>query len=229
MLRNAIIFIALVVLVIGFIAAGVVEKLIRLNQRPAFSYEQIHQNLERKDRQLPHNALLLLGDSHVAGICEGCLSRPALNFGIGGDTVVGLSHRIHSYTSTREPTNIAILEIGSNDILWEHKTDLTKDYTELLQRLSALQHVFVFATLPVAKISPRPSYNAHIAHAATQLRAVCAAMKNCSFVVLETIYDNEGYLKAGLYMPDGIHLNEQGYRMWIEHIETLLNDFSNAQ
>jgi lysophospholipase L1-like esterase len=54
-------------------------------------------------------------------------------------------------------------------------------------------------------------------------------MKNCSFVVLETIYDNEGYLKAGLHMPDGIHLNEQGYRMWIEHIETLLNDFSNAQ
>lgn len=224
MTRNVIVLAIVIAVAAGFFMAGWAAKLMRLNHRPLFSYEQMQENFLRKDRQQPHDALLLLGDSHVAGLCEGCLSVPAINLGIGGDTVAGLTRRVHAYQSVREPSNIAIIEIGSNDVMWEHKTELAQDYAVLLQHLSGLKHVFAYATFPIAKTSSKPSYNTRVANAATQLRAACAAMKNCTFVVLENLYDREGYLRDGLHMPDGIHLTEHGYLLWIEHIESMLKN-----
>ncbi|HEY3699043.1 MAG TPA: GDSL-type esterase/lipase family protein [Spongiibacteraceae bacterium] len=197
-------------------------KWLGLKNPPDFTYQQLHAIYQRKDLQHTDRTVLLLGDSHVHALCEGCLDRRALNFGIGGDTVAGLRRRLADYPSIQDASNIAVVEIGANDLLWERTEDLAGQFSQLLDELDRVGYIFVYGVFPVAKTSGKSADNARIAAFNVALEQVCKTHKNCTFAELRSLYSEDGNLKEELHIGDGIHLNASGYQAWIKDLHAQL-------
>lgn len=193
-----------------------------LKNPPDFTYQQLHAIYQRKDLQHTGRAVLLLGDSHMHAMCEGCLDRRALNFGIGGDTVAGLRRRLADYPSIRDASNIAVVEVGANDLLWERTENLAGQFSQLLDELDRVGYIFVYGVFPVARISGKSSDNTRIAAFNVTIEQICKAHKNCTFVELRSLYSADGNLKEDLHIGDGIHLNASGYQAWIKDLHAQL-------
>lgn len=192
-------------------------------EHAGFTYDQLHEIYLRKDGQVAAPTLLLLGDSHVHALCEGCLGMPAVNLGIGGDTIGGLHRRVSSYQAVRNPANLAVVEVGANDLLWHSATDLSKSYADLLQALGGVRHVLVYGVFPLAKSSSQASHNDRISQINSALNEICKQMKNCSFVRIAQFYTEAGFLREDLHGGDGIHLNEKAYRLWADDLRQQLH------
>lgn len=213
----------LISVVVTFLSAPrIAAKLHQSSGHPGFTYDQIHQIYVRKDLQHSGQALLLLGDSHVHALCEGCLDRRALNFGIGGDTIVGLRRRLVDYPSVRDASNIAVVEVGANDLLWEHTTDLPHHFAQLLQDLDSVGYTLVYAVFPMAKSSGKAADIGRINEFNTAIEEICATHKNCAFIRLQALYASDGHLKEEFHIGDGIHLNELGYQAWTADLHAQL-------
>jgi len=187
-----------------------------------FTYDQLHRIYLQKDQQAPANAVLLLGDSHTHALCEACLGVPAVNLGIGGDTVGRLIRRVADYRSVHKPTNLVVVEVGANDVIWEGATDLSDDYRRLLQALEGAGHVLVYEIFPLAQSSQQVRHNKQISAINSTLGGICKQMKNCSVVRVTAFYTESGFLREDLHAGDGIHLNEKAYGLWADDLRQRL-------
>lgn len=213
----------LVVIVLALSAVAVGKwRQARQQQKPQFTYSQLQEGYVQRSAQLPRGAVLLLGDSHVQDLCEACLGRPALNFGIGGDTVDGLQDRIEAYPGARHSSNIAVVEVGGNDVLWHEGADAVEAFPALLGALSALQRVYVYAIFPVASSSKVAARNSHIAETNRAIESECKLQSNCVFVDLKALYTERGFLQEDMHGGDGIHLNAKGYAVWLQDLREKL-------
>ena len=165
--------------------------------------------------------LVLLGDSHVAAgeWHEWLPGARVANRGIPGDDVPGLRRRLPGLGLS--PKHTAVVQVGTNDLLFRDPADVFDDYTALYRELSdlGLRRV-ALTTLPGVNNGVRRTRieAADVAALNDSLRAYAEAPGGPTLLELAgALGTAAGVLPAAL-TDDGVHLRGAGYAAWAEQL-----------
>jgi len=180
----------------------------------------------RMDGNVPAGAVVFIGASHTQGLATDAVAMPSVNYGIGGDTTVGVLIRLPRYRSLDRAAAV-VLSVGMNDLTRRGNNEITANYQRILRALPPGLPIVVTALFPVdAESMPAPPprlTNAQIAGLNRALESLCATDPRCVFVdVGPRLTDKAGNLSKADHVGDGVHLNDEGYRIWIEALRSAL-------
>lgn len=205
---------AVLIFLIGSIFGSILDDTISLISKTPHVSQFYLDKIERLDRFRPKGKFSFFGDSHVEwGPWGERLPFKVANFGVAGDGIDGVSHRIGTATSNR-----VILLIGVNDII------VGKTPNHIAERIGRLiknhiGQVFLLEVMPV-----RGRYGKHN-DAIRRLNRLLgdACTKRCSLVpTWEKLA--VGNQLAQNFTNDGLHLNASGYevlaRVLLQHLRS---------
>lgn len=188
------------------------------------SYQHFMQFQLRADANLPPNAVLFFGDSHVHGLCVPCIAPMGANYGIGTDTAAGVLARIGLYSSVKN-AGVVVLAAGYNDLKRATIEDTISVYRRLLEQVPAQTPVVVSALFPVdSRVATTDGVtNAMIRETNQRLLALCQQRSLCTYVnTAAKLADADGELRPALHVGDGVHLSPDGYAIWIAGLKAAL-------
>lgn len=132
------------------------------------------------------------------------------NFGISGDTTVGLKHRISQVVAAK-PTKV-FLQIGTNDVEFGRYTP-AGIAANIGDCIDALRSGLPGVTVYVESLLPRqPQYDDKV-RAVNALIKAEADKRGLVFIDIYTPFAKDGRLDPSL-TPDDLHLSGQGYLIW---------------
>lgn len=172
----------------------------------------------RMDGNVPDKAVAFVGDSLVQGLYTDAVASPSVNFGIGGDTTIGVLGRLPAYGSLLRASTV-VLAIGVNDLKFRNNGEIIRNYRLILQSLPKTLPLVCSGVLPVAETSQPPGSiaNERVREINVALEALCTEHKRCVFVDIGSkLVDTRGNILTTYYEADGVHLNSAGNRIWIE-------------
>ena len=169
--------------------------------------------------------MVVLGDSLSAGLgLSGSAAFPErlqksletkgikvdmINAGVSGDTASGGRDRLD--WSVPEGTEAVILELGANDALRGTDPDVTRSaLTDILARLKARK----IAVLLCGMLAP-PNYGSEYA---ARFNAIYPELAKSFGVPLYPFFLKGVATEAKLNQPDGLHPNQRGVAIIVEHI-----------
>jgi lysophospholipase L1-like esterase len=189
----------------------------------AAHFDAMRTHLRRVDTQVPPGAVLIIGDSHVQSLWAPAVHARAVNYGIGGDTSVGVAARLADYASLPRAAAL-VLAVGYNDLKRREPAQLAQHYGELLQRLPPHLPVVCSGLLPIdERVRPDlAGLSERIRRANLELARLCSSPPH-RFVDMQTaLADADGQLERALHDGDGVHLNARGYALWTERLREAL-------
>lgn len=199
------------------------------SQRPETT-EHFHRMLRyhlRMDGNVPDGAVVFIGDSLTQGLCTDAVACPSVNYGIGSDTTVGVLMRLPHYRSLLRASAL-VLEIGPNDMNRRDNGQIIENYRRILEAVPPSVPVVCSAILPVNERLTwlrEEGVNARIRGFNALLKALCSENPRWVFVdPTSRLVDAEGNLSARLQVGDGVHLNSDGNRIWIEELRTAVQE-----
>lgn len=168
------------------------------------------------DSGIPDGSTIFIGDSITQGLCVNAVTASAVNFGIGCDTTAGVLERMPKYRSM-ERASALVLAIGVNDLRGDgNDEDAVSRYGRILESIPTNTPVIVSAVLPVVDAS-RPAKlcqtNERIYRFNERIKALCATRSHCLFLDASAAMRDKN-----LHTSDGLHLNGDGYAMWIKEL-----------
>lgn len=186
-------------------------------------YNQMVLFHNRVDKNVPQGVVAFVGDSITQGLAVSAVAPLAVNFGIGGDTTEGVLRRIDSLDSLKR-SSIVVLAIGVNDLKHRSDAEIVSSYNKILHAMHNYPSVLVSAILPVdEKVFQSQGYNTRIAVLNKQILNACFDYENCSFLdVGDKLLNGAGQLDSNYHIGDGLHLNPEGYDVWIEGLKSAL-------
>ncbi|HVN96029.1 MAG TPA: GDSL-type esterase/lipase family protein [Syntrophorhabdaceae bacterium] len=188
-------------------------------------YETMVKFHERMDVNIPKGAAIFVGDSFTQGLCVTAVANPSVNFGIGGDTTLGVLKRLPKYRSL-ERARICILTIGSNDLRRRGNEEILKNYSAIISALPGNLTCLFTAVLPVDEGVRRDlaGRNKRVRELNGDLRKLCEAQGSRCFFIDPTarFADSSGNLRKAYHEDDGVHLNEVGYSLFIEELRGMV-------
>jgi lysophospholipase L1-like esterase len=179
----------------------------------------------------PHksNSVVFLGDSITYGGDWPKLfpGSPVVNRGIGGDTTLGLLHRLDEVIALK-PAKIFLM-IGTNDLCYGRPIPrIVANYDRILERFREelpdtqvyIQNVLpfndnLFPSRGLRKNNEIAKLNEEIFRLATEYRYLYLD-------VASAFTGPDGRLPAK-YTSDGLHLSDAGYLVWREQIRDLVD------
>lgn len=193
------------------------------NYSVIYNYQSMNTMLSRIDQNLNENTTLFIGDSLTQGMAVTNILPYAVNFGIGHDTVNGVLQRIKSYESIKRVAKV-IVTVGINDLRKKPVEAVIVNYIDLLNELEKRhRHVYIHEVLPIdekimgKKLQNKITlFNQHLNKISKSFTNVHFLQKSMEFI------DNTGNLKASLHLGDGLHLNSNGYSIWIKQLKKQL-------
>jgi lysophospholipase L1-like esterase len=206
-----------VVLVLWPAWIGTIAEHVGLKSRDAFYKEKLAGHL-LADGTVPAGAALFIGDSQIQGLDAASVAPAAVNYGIGGDTTMGVLRRMPLYDSLAR-TRVVVLEVGTNDLATASPGEILANYRQIVSMVPARAAIVVSAVLPVsaAKSEERSgkfSRNQAIGEINRGLAEICAARTGCIFLDVDKLADAAGNLAPAFDLGDGLHLSREGYRAW---------------
>lgn len=174
-----------------------------------------------------YGAVIFLGDS-ITEMCEWqefFHEKKTLNRGVSGDDTYGVLDRLPGIIKL-QPEKIFI-SIGVNDLQRHHNSDTVVDnIKEITNTLisETKSKIYLQSILPVIeKRLATGIKNVTINYVNEELRKF-AAENSIEFLDINSVMkDSSGNLSENL-SSDGLHLNGEAYRLWIENIRTKVND-----
>ena len=191
-------------------------------------FHQMLQFHKRMDGNVPEKAVIFIGDSITQGLCVSAIACPAVNYGIGGDTTIGVLKRLNCYNSIKRASAI-VVAIGINDMKYLSNNEIIKNYQTIIDRLPSNIPVIISAILPIDEEirSDCINWNKRIKALNMQLKKLASIKKNIFFVNIGPhLVDNAGNLDDIYHDGDGIHLNSKGNAILIKALKYAI---SNAQ
>jgi lysophospholipase L1-like esterase len=177
----------------------------------------------RVDENNPSNAFIFIGDSLIQGLSVSSIHPVAVNFGIGHDTVNGVSKRTSNYQSLKSASSI-IISVGINDLRKNSVDNVIADYKIMLQQLSRIPHIFIHEVLPIdskvlgAELQRKSLlFNEDLFKLTKEFDNITLLEFSSKFI------DLKGDLKPSLHLGDGLHLNKNGYGIWIQQLKQQLD------
>ncbi|WP_268846183.1 GDSL-type esterase/lipase family protein [Flavobacterium aestivum] len=180
-----------------------------------------------KSEPIVKGKTIFLGDSNTEFADWQKLLNDAtvINRGIAGDNTFGVLARLDDVIN-REPEKLFI-KIGINDISQNIPTDIiVKNITAIIQKVkvkSPSTKIYVHSILPTndnVKNEYPAAYNKNniVSSVNSQIQKL-SAKYNVTYVDINKIFsDKYGKLDLKYATPDGLHLNELGYKTWVEFL-----------
>jgi len=183
----------------------------------------------KKIKKEPHTAKLFIGDSITEGfdLVRFFNDEDVVNMGISGDFTSGVLMRLEAVEKL-QPKTIFIM-IGINDIL-KNVPDarIHENYKKIIVSIRAIcpdAHLFVQSVLPTNNMGGSPESNAlviaRIRDLNTMLDEQCL-VDGATFINLYSIFEMDGTHLNPDYTYDGLHVNEEGYKVWSAFIRQLV-------
>lgn len=173
----------------------------------------------------PAEAILFVGSSSIRfwPTATAFRGNRVINRGFGGAELSDVIHFYELVIKKYAPSKI-FLYAGDNDIEHGKTADqVFEDYKELVGQLRAdlPNSGLIFISIKPSKL--RWEKWPMMAEANQLVREYAASHPNLGFADLATpLLDIEGAPKD-VYLDDGLHLNEQGYRLWQEALAPFLD------
>ncbi|MBI5073925.1 MAG: GDSL family lipase [Nitrospirae bacterium] len=168
--------------------------------------------------------LLFLGDSLIEYFdwSERFPEHEVYNLGIAGETVEGLYCRLAGiFRKVHDPDMVFIMS-GINSLAMGDKgiVDTYRKVVQEIRQACPATEIFVQSLLPV--LFPFLS-NDDICHINTDLRQMAADERVPYLDLHSRFLDEKGEPMPPLLMDDGVHVSEEGYRVWSGEIQKLLS------
>lgn len=173
----------------------------------------------RMDGNVPGKAVIFIGDSITQGLSVSAVTPLSVNYGIGGDTTVGVLQRLSYYKSIGR-AGAVVLAVGINDIKRRSNDEIIKNYKKIIGLVPKHTPVVLSAVLPVDEELREEWHGRNL----TRTRKLNTGLKKLAnaddrlFYVDATprMIDSSGNLSDEYHEGDGIHLNSRGYAIWID-------------
>ncbi len=180
---------------------------------------------ERQDRTSapPQGAILFVGSSGIVRwktLTKDFPDHVVINRGFGGSTMADCLYYTDRIVIPYKPKTIVLRE-GANDVENPKVTvqEVAEQYAQFIKKVQA---ALPDTRIIILSLNPTP---ARIKKAAKQkelnelLKGMVAEGKNLDYVDLWTpTLGPEGKPKPELFVKDGIHNTEEGYRLWTQLI-----------
>ncbi|MFN3188828.1 MAG: GDSL-type esterase/lipase family protein [Candidatus Paceibacteria bacterium] len=188
-------------------------------------YDRITTYHFRMDGNVPDGATLFIGDSITQSLATSAIANLSVNYGIGGDTTLGVLNRIRKYNSLTS-ADAVVLAIGVNDLRLRSNEEIVYNYKNILDSLPENIPVVVSAILPVDERVQRVNFeNKRILKLNTLLHDLVREYGNVSFSDAGSLLrDSDNNLKSDFHVGDGVHLSSDGYQVWIRELKRALNN-----
>lgn len=106
----------------------------------------------------------------------------------------------------------------------EQLSETAENLRLLTERLPASIPIIWFAVPPVDGTIETGKSNERIGEFNRQIRQLCAARENCSFIDLtDQLANANGNLKPAYHTGDGVTFNKSGTRIWIDALESIVS------
>jgi lysophospholipase L1-like esterase len=150
----------------------------------------------------------------------------AVNRGIGGDITFGVLRRLNEIISAK-PSKVFLL-IGINDIGKDIPgaviADNIRKIIERFKSESPDTKIYVQSIFPInAEIRNFPQHydkNEYVKKANEHIRTVAAKSK-VTFIDTHRLFSDERGLLKSTFTNDGLHINADGYLLWVNHLKKL--------
>ncbi|WP_050615972.1 GDSL-type esterase/lipase family protein [Bacillus testis] len=174
--------------------------------------------------------IVFFGDSHTNYFEWGEYmdSNKVANRGVASDTTGNMLKRVHTVNQLK-PKKVFIMA-GINDIQLDVPVgDIFRHYQEIVKRIRKANpnvHIYIQSTLPVNQAK----YKAHFYHGSYKLNKAVRLLNNqlktmtgsqVTFIDLYADLAKKGQLPQK-WTVDGLHLNKEGYEIWLDHLKPYL-------
>lgn len=187
-------------------------------------YENEIRFFEAQDRLNfpPPNATVFVGSSSIKGwdnIKDYFPGKEIIQRGFGGSMASDVLIYINRIVLPYKPSSIVYYE-GDNDIAKGFSQE------EIISNMDSFINI-VHKNLPETKVyilTPKPSFaRFHLLNKYINLnKAICNLCNKYLFAscidVASPMFDEKGNLRKDIFIEDGLHLNEKGYKIWGETI-----------
>ena len=182
------------------------------------------------DPVIPDGSVIFIGDSITQSLPVCAVVPNGVNWGIGGDTTVGVLRRLREYRSL-ERAQAVVLAIGVNDLPWRSDEAILATWDEILAALPSGTPLLVSAMLPFdSRIWKGVGVDgtARRLHLNAEVKSRVAARGGQWVDASSRLEDETGCLQLGFHTGDGIHLSPEGYQVWIEALREAIAQLPHA-
>ncbi len=193
-------------------------------------WEAIIRDFEKQDRQTPppKAPILFVGSSSFAfwtDVQQYFPEKPILNRGFGGSELSDVLAYADRVIVAYKPRQIVIYA-GENDLAigGKNAAEVCRLFGQLFGKIRKAQ-----PGVPVAYVAVKPSpsrwkLKPEMDKTNRLIRGYLARRRNTAFVnVVPVMLDPAtGRPKPGLFKPDSLHMNAEGYRLWAELLRPVL-------
>jgi lysophospholipase L1-like esterase len=193
----------------------------------AARWEETIQQFERQDRDHPPQpgGLLFVGSSSIRlwDVEKTLPGRAILNRGFGGSQMSDVLHYLDRIMLVYRPRCVVLYE-GDNDIAaGEAAAQVADEFRQLAQRLHQALPDTRLVYLSIKPSLARWHLYGKMQQANQAIAEYCQQHDRCQFVdVSQVMLDAQGQPLKELFVEDGLHMNDEGYRRWSRLVEPLL-------
>lgn len=190
-------------------------------------YDAVFQEFARQDAAHPPPAdpIVFTGSSSVRlwkTLARDFPGLPVLNRGFGGSTMTDLLQAFDRVIAPYRPA-AAVIYCGENDIaLGRDPIETADDYRELLRRCRALRPDMKIAVIAMKPSPKRWALWDAMRRANRRVAELCAEAEADFLDVAPLMLGADGLPRPELFLDDRLHMNADGYRIWIGLIEPWL-------
>ena len=172
---------------------------------------------------VPKGSVLFIGDSITHQLFTEDVTANSINYGIGGDTTVGVLARLGTYQEPISEAAAVVLAIGVNDMSRRSNGEIVANYSLILDRLNSVP-VFVSSILPIDESYGRVGYSERILSLNKSLKKLAGQRENVTYINNQVFLDQDGdgQLDSANHRGDGIHLSSAGLRVWAPSLRSAL-------
>ena len=208
--------------------AGLSAESFAADESPSARWESAIQKFEEQDAATPQpkNAILFVGSSSIRlwDLKKSFPDRVTINRGFGGSEIADSTHFADRIIMKHKP-RIVVLYAGDNDIgkgkSPEQVTSDFKKFTDAVSKELPETRIVFVAIKPCIK---RWNLVGKVRAANSAIRKLCEADDRFVFLDIDPpmIGDN-GQPRPELFAKDGLHLSEDGYKLWNSLLGPQLN------
>jgi lysophospholipase L1-like esterase len=186
----------------------------------------------RSVKIVPNNAVIVIGDSLVQGLCAAAISSNSVNYGIGSDTTVGVIQRLPIYMPALKQAKCIVMAIGTNDFYFRNVEETKKNYQKILRALPKDRPTVISSVLPVDETDKKnlEGRNLLITQLNVELKNMASKENNIWFLDNSDHFDTDGdgLLDRKFHVGDGVHLNPTGNAVWVDSLKQVISESRDA-
>ncbi len=188
-----------------------------ITQKKVNDFQSVMLDFKKMNANQADGKIIVYGDSLIQGMSPYGLNFKYVNMGVGGYTI----NQILSLSKTYGASGykIAIIEGGVNDAMGGKTQDeISSDYEKLLGNVSMVDNVYALKVLPIISGARKDveHVNSRISMINSIIDKLCTRKVNCKVIEVPAEFSSDK--KNDLYFDDGVHLNKNGYAVWMREI-----------